>query len=33
MGKKVKAEKFERINKSTTGACTSPGRCYHGRKS
>ena len=41
MGTKKLAEKFESIDKarikgrvghSRTGACTSPGKCYHGMK-
>lgn len=41
MAKKVKAEKFDAINKALvkgkvghtrTGACTAKGKCYHGRK-
>jgi hypothetical protein len=41
MGTKKLAEKFLTINKALikgkvghtrTGACTSPGRCYHGNK-
>lgn len=41
MATKVKAQKFDTVNKSTlripikhtrTGACTSRGKCMHGRK-
>jgi hypothetical protein len=41
MAVKVKAQKFDTVNKSTlktpvghtrTGACTARGKCYHGRK-
>lgn len=41
MGRKVKVEKFETVNKAQikgkvqhtrTGACTAKGRCFHGKK-